>query len=611
LTKIRKSPAVIVLLVIGVLALPGQASASAVSISPLPGTTTAMPGTQISFLGAARSTLGSISVVGSQSGRHAGRFRAYTSVRGASFVPSKPFFPGEHVNVRAIWRPNRGTRVLLTTAFTVAVPATVPLNEFPAVPGKPSDVQSFQTLPQLHPPAVTVHQPAGAGSAPGYVFSSPYLGPGQWGPMISDSAGNLVWFRPSPAGKDAANFRTQLYRGKNELTWWQGKTITFGYGLGEEVIADANYRTISVVRAGNGLAADEHDFLVTSHGSAYVLAYSPVTTSLSSAGGPANGIALDGVIQQVDIHTGLVMWEWHSLDHVAITESYSKPPLPTAPNGIYDYFHINSLEIGPHGDLLASARNTWALYDINSHTGGLLWRLGGKKSSFTLGPNVQFAYQHDARWLPNGEISLFDDEAGPPVKPPSRGEIVKLDLKAKTATLVQQFIRSSGPLTTFSQGNTQSLPGGGWMVGWGGLPNVTEFNGQGQIVYDAQLPAGEFSYRTYRMPWAAQPAEPPMVLARTAPAPAPAPCPPGTACPLVKPAGPLVNVYASWNGATTVSFWQVLSGPNASHLKPVAKKPKSGFETSVPVPAAKFFQVRALSAAGKVLAASRVVRPTP
>jgi len=600
--KIRKRHAVLALLV-AALTLPAAASASTVTISPLSGTATAMPGTQISFLGAAASTLAGISVVGTQSGRHAGRLHAYASRRGASFVPRKPFFPGERVTVRAIWRPTRGTRAVLGTSFNVAVPATVPFKEFPSVPGIPSDVQSFQTLPELHPPAVTVHQPAGAGTAPGYVFASPFLGPGQYGPMIFDSLGNLVWFRRVPAGLDAADFRTQIYRHKNDLTWWQGKTIQFGYGLGEDVIADANYRTVSVVRAGNGLMADEHEFLLTAHGSAYILAYSPVSTSLSAVGGPANGIALDCVIQQVDIHTGLVMWEWHSLDHVAITESYSKPPPPTATNGVFDYFHINSLETDHHGNLLISARNTWALYDIAPQTGALLWRLGGKLSSFALGPNVQFAYQHDARWLPNGEISLFDDEGFPPIKPPSRAEVIKLDLRANTATLADQVVRTSGPLITTSQGNAQSLPGGGWMVGWGGLPNFTEFNGQGQIVYDAQLPTGENSYRVYREPWAAQPTESPRIVAKAGNA----PCPPGArSCPLLL----RDEVYASWNGATTVSSWQVLSGPSARHLKPVSTKPRSGFETSIPASRANFFQVRALSASGKVLATSKVVRPS-
>ena len=584
------------LAVLSLLATPGlgwllagaQASAATVAISPLPGTPTALPQTQISFLGASAKSLSSISVVGSSSGRHSGRLRSYSSTTGVSFLPSKPFTPGEHVTVRARWMSSSRTHSSLSTSFTIAQPGVVPSIEFTGVPGKPSDIQSFQSQPALHPPTVTVHQPAGMGSAPGYLFASPFLGPGQWGPMIFDNAGNLVWFRPLSGGQDAADFRTQIYRAKNDLTWWQGRTLQLGFGLGEDVIADANYRTIAVVKAGNGLQTDEHEFLVMPQGSAYVLAYSPVQTSLSSAGGPASGLALDGVIQQIDIHTGLVMWEWHSLGHVDVSESYSKPP--AVPTSAYDYFHINSLATDAHEHILISARNTWTLYDLSARTGAVLWRLGGKKSSFTLGAGVQFAYQHNALWLGGNLISLFDDEGAPPVKPPSRGEIVKLDETTKTATLAAQFVRTSGPLITNSQGNTQSLPGGGWMVGWGGLPNLTEFNAQGQIVYDAQLPTGDNSYRVYREPWSGQPAEPPAILAKTT--------------------GATTAVYASWNGATTVVSWQLLIGPSAAHLTAVSTTPKRGFETTIPAPSAPFFQVRALSASGRVLGTSKAVQPT-
>jgi hypothetical protein len=140
------------------------------------------------------------------------------------------------------------------------------------------------------------------------------------------------------------------------------------------------------------------------------------------------------------------------------------------------------------------------------------------------------------------------------------------------------------------------------MVGWGGLPNFTEFNVQGQIVYDAQLPTGENSYRVYREPWAAQPTELPRIVAKSVNL--RIACRRGAVC-----RGP-VEIHASWNGATTVSFWQVSSGSNARHLKPVSTKPKAGFETVVQVPPANFFQVRALSASGKVLATSRVLRPS-
>jgi hypothetical protein len=397
-----------------------------------------------------------------------------------------------------------------------------------------------------------------------------------------------VWFKQVPAGQDAADFRTQSYRGENVLTWWQGRTLQLGYGLGEDVIANSNYKTIAVVKAGNGLRADEHEFNVTPEGAAYVLAYSPVAADLSSAGGPSNGVAVEGVIQKIDIHTHLVMWEWHSLGNVAVSESYSKAPTVSA--APYDYFHINSLTTDSHGNLLISARNTWGLYDISASTGRVMWRLGGKRSTFALGPNVAFAYQHNALWLPGGLLSLFDDEGAPTVKAPSRGEILKLDLKHESVTLANQLIRNPGPLITGSQGNVQSLSGGGWMVGWGGLPNFTEFNAQGQVIYDAQLPGGEFSYRVYREPWSGQPLTPPAIAARRA--------------------GSTTTVYASWNGATTVASWQLLTGAGASQLNAVSTTPRTGFETTIPAPNAGFVQVRALSSSGHVLGTSAAVAPT-
>jgi hypothetical protein len=555
-----------------------QAQAATVTISPLPGTPTALPKTQISFLGAPARSLSAISVVGSSSGRHSGQLRSYSSAIGASFLPGKPFTPGEHVTVHAKWASARA-RTTISTSFTVARPGAGPQSEFPSVAGTPADVQNFQSLPDLHPPALTVRQGASAASAPGYIFASPFLGPGQWGPMIFDSAGNLVWFHPLPHGQDAADFRTQVYEGKNELTWWQGKTLALGYGLGEDVIMNANYRTVAVVKAGNGLQADEHEFTVTPQGSAFLLAYSPVHTSLASVGGSASGLALDGVIQEIDIPTGLVMWEWHSLGHVGVSESHA--PAPAVARNPYDYFHIDSVAVNSQGEILISGGNTWALYDISPRSGAIVWRLGGKRSTFTLGAGVPFAYQHDAEWLGGGEVTLFDDEGAPAVKPPSRGEVVRLDSRTRTATLVHQLVRTSGPLSTTGQGDLQTLRDGGSMVGWGGLPNFTEFNAQGQEIYDAQLPAGESSYRVYREAWSAQPTEPPTIIAEFNQSAA--------------------TIYATWNGATTVYSWELLTGPSATDLSVQSNTQQTSFETAISAPIAPFYEVRALSASGRVL----------
>src|ERR1700676_3654861 len=87
----------VVLWLLATLGLGAQTATATVTISPAAGTPTAMPQTQISFLGASAATLSSLSVVGSKSGRHGGRLRSYASRTGASFLPSKPFIAGEHV----------------------------------------------------------------------------------------------------------------------------------------------------------------------------------------------------------------------------------------------------------------------------------------------------------------------------------------------------------------------------------------------------------------------------------------------------------------------------------------------------------------------------------
>jgi Arylsulfotransferase (ASST) len=305
------------------------ASGAAMTISPLSGTPTALAQTQISFLGAPAGALGSLSVVGSRSGSHHGRLRSYSSASGASFLPSTPFTPGERVTVRATLTTASGTRRTLSDTFTIATPARVALAEPAPAQGAPGGVQSFQSRPDLRPPTIGVHPPAGG--APAYVFVAPTDGAGQHGPMILDDMGGLVWFRPLAGPEIAANLRTQVLHDKNVLTWWQGRAGTLGYGFGVDVVANANYRTVAVVHAGNGLQADGHEFTLTPRGSAFVLSYNAVTPNNAPTGVPASGPALDCVIQQVDVHTGLVMAEWHSLGRVAAPQPCPSRPVPEAP----------------------------------------------------------------------------------------------------------------------------------------------------------------------------------------------------------------------------------------------------------------------------------------
>src|ERR1019366_6442154 len=105
-------------------------------------------------------------------------------------------------------------------------------------------------------------------------------------------------------------------------------------------------------------------------------------------GGPADGAVADTLAQEVDLRTGLVRYEWHSLDHVELSDSYIPAGPGDRPRSPWDFFHINAAEAQQNGNLLIDSRNTWAAYEVNERSGQVIWRLGGKHSSFALGPDA-------------------------------------------------------------------------------------------------------------------------------------------------------------------------------------------------------------------------------
>jgi hypothetical protein len=556
-----------------------------VTISPLAGSRDASPQTQISFLGVPVGELSAISVVGSQTGAHGGRLLAYSQGDGASFLPSRPFAEGERVTVRARVRTSAGVQALVDE-FAIAHEDRISTTPRTIVPGGPGEEQSFHSRPELHPPvvAVTVSSPA---VAPGDEFLAPYGGPGQAGPMIVEPDGGLVWFKPLPTHTEATNLQVQEYEGKPVLTWWQGNIIAHGFGLGEDVIADDTYTDIAHVRAGNGLAADLHEFQLTPQGTALITAYEPIFCDLSSVGGPSYGAVTDSVLQEIDVRTGLVMYEWTSVDHVGLSESYEHAGTSTTADP-FDFFHLNSIDLGRDGSLLISSRNTWTVYDVDPSSGQIVWRLGGRHSSFKMSAGTGTAWQHDPRELPDGAISIFDNGASPKVHSQSRAIVVSLDDPPGSVTLVDRLTHTPA-LVAESQGSVQALANGDWFVGWGQEPYFSEFSPEGALLFDAHLPAHDESYRAFRFQWTGTPAHAPAFAFV-----------PGAA------GGPSV-AYASWNGATQVASWRLLAGPSASSLASVTEVARSGFETAIALPAGTvgpYLAVQALGAGGEVLGSS-------
>jgi hypothetical protein len=537
----------------------GAQSPTGVVSFPSPGGRSASPRTEISFRG------------------------AHADGLGASFVPARQFRSGERVRVRVPagvrvadgdGRIHEFTTARIVGGFATEGPSGAPRGRGPFA--------ALRSAPGLAPPTIR-SLVALPGRRAGLVFIAPKRGEGQGGPMIVDDAGRPVYFRPMGVGVRATDFRVQRYRGQPVLTWWQGRARG-GSGRGEGMIVDAGYRTIARVRAANGFAADLHEFALTDRDTALVVAYAPVRRNLGAVNGPRDGVAVDGIAQEIELSTGRVRFEWHSLDHVALGDT--DLPRPKSSRDPFDYFHINSFNADPAGGYVISARHVSSVLKIDD-AGNVQWRLGGRSGTLRRGRGVRFNLQHDAVPRGDGVYTIFDNSAKG-IRKASRAITVRVDPVARTATLLRS-LSHPGDVLAATQGDQQLLEGGSVFVGWGSQGRASEFGPDGSLLFDLRLPRLYDTYRAYRFPWTGRPVVRPRVRGAAGPD--------GT------------TVYASWNGSTETASWTVLAGASPAALAPVTAAPRGGLETAIQVATtAPYVAVQANDVAGTPLNGSAAVR---
>jgi hypothetical protein len=473
-----------------------------------------------------------------------------------------------------------------------AEPAPKPTPQPAAKPAPQTTLEKpFVTRPDLSPPEVRITQVATqstAGSAPRFIALAPDnviqgSTPWQQGLMLVDRLGRLVWFKPATPGKKPFDLKLQTYQGKPALTWWEG-TLIADFGSGQAQIADSTFNTIKTVSGANGLTMDLHEFTITSSGAGLSTAYHETTTDLTAVKGAKQARIINCHAQVLDLATGKASFDWNALEHVAIQESYK--PVPASGKNLWDYIHVNSLQMLPDGSILISARNTWALYKVNGKTGDIIWRMGGKKSDFQVEPAAQWAWQHHATMVSDTEMTLFDNSTTK--QAPSRGLLLSVDESAMTVSLTQEFKAPTG-FYAGTLGSVQMMPNDNVFVGWGTQPYFTEFASDGTQLMFGQLPLGVRSYRAFLVDLVGAPADKPAIIAKAY-------------------AAGGYQIYVSWNGATEIDSWRIDAGPNAHSLKPVGTSPWTGFETAIVVDAVgPSFQAIALDSHGNELGSSAVV----
>ncbi|BCS20067.1 arylsulfotransferase family protein [Aspergillus puulaauensis] len=488
----------------------------------------------------------------------------------------------------------------------------------------------FKSRTDLAPPRLNITIPAAPDVEKGYLFVAPFAGypdtaseqhgPRQAAPYIFRDDGELVWSGYGFYSIWATNFQAARWKGQDVLFSFEGDhNPGYGHGHGHTTILDQHYETVRELRAGNHKLTDKHEFHVIDEKTALIQIYQPVPVDLTPWGAaPEQQWIVDAIIQELDIETGELLFEWSSLDHVLPDEAI----LPINPgqagsgynsSDAWDYFHINSVDKDSEGNYLISARDACSVHKINGTSGEIIWRLGGTKSDFKLGDNVKFCFQHHARYVSKSEdgakevISLYDNAAhgtedgrGREVHthPFSQGKIIEVNTETWEAEIVQAFQPPEGyDLLSKSQGSTQLLPNGNVIVNWGSEGALTEYRADGTPIFHTYMDSGYLglgveNYRGFRYNWTGLPNEVPAIVS------------------LENDEG--TTVYVSWNGDTETKVWRFFSVVDEYGSREfLGEVERKGFETSLSVKSKGLGPVAAVAVGenGRVLTESAIVKP--
>lgn len=388
---------------------------------------------------------------------------------------------------------------------------------------------------------------------------------------------SLVYKSPGYHPDSCSNARVQPYMGQQMFTYWCG-IFSGGHGSGSVRIMDSHYdMKMNVTALGEHYGVDMHESQMTPDGTLLITSYVDKQMDLTSVGGPKNGTLADGCFQEIDLYTNERLFYWCASDHFNLTMSYA--PYSNATTGSvktgggygvsvgWDWFHLNSIQ-KRNGNYLINGRLLKMVSYVSGLTGEPIFILGGKANQFkdlSNGQATNFAWEHHVRFR-NPEmtqLTMFDNQETSMnqncTTNCSRGLQLDLDIEKKTVSLAQAYL-SPDHLTTGAMGSMQPLSNRNVLIGWGVNPSFSEFLPNGTCVMNVQMSAyGRqfFNYRAFREHWIGRPKWPPAVAVEDD------------------------TIYMSWNGATELASWKIMTGPSPSNLTTSSLLvARNGFETS-------------------------------
>lgn len=370
----------------------------------------------------------------------------------------------------------------------------------------------IRCLPPDFPAISATLHPAAGVPTPGWYVIGNGLAPAGAAryAMILDTHGTPVWYK-----RAAGNAQNVTPVGPNAVAFLP--TATGGFGTdpnGRYDVYDLLSRSATPTSAIRtvGTPTDLHELQTLPNGDHLMLSY-PLKRGVDLTGLPGapsagpNSTIADCVVQDVD-RQGNLVWQWTASDHFdPITETTSPAPTVVGAETVYDVFHCNSIDPNPNGNVLVSARHLNAVFEIRRSDGKVLWKMGGTPANhdgaaiiaFTNDPLNGIVQQHDARYLPNGHVSVYDNRANES----ARAVEFAVDLAAKTATPVFSYSQPESQASC-CMGSFRTYPDGHRVVGWGYLlfqgRAFTELDAAGNDVLDIGLAVGNATYRAVKVP---------------------------------------------------------------------------------------------------------------
>lgn len=275
----------------------------------------------------------------------------------------------------------------------------------------------------------------------------------------------------------------------------------FNHRDNEVVLLDANLQELRRVKTVALTQTDNHDFLISNDGNFLFISYDSRRRDMSDFGLAVDELTRDSVIQEVT-PDGEIVFEWNSWDHLDIADCQ----IHRFPD---DYAHLNSLQIAPDGNLVASFRGCAQVLKIDRITGGVIWHLGGTNPTFNIVGDTyeEFCGQHAAAELEGGSVVMFDNgghclgEREALFGQFSRGVEYQLDAQANQAIFKKDYsLFDSYQEFTSSGGSVSVLQNGNWLLNWGSGPDMslTEVSTEGVVLFQMRLVKNESIARTYR-----------------------------------------------------------------------------------------------------------------